>query len=244
VIDPLTHVAVIIPALNEEAALPTVLGAIPSWVRSVIVVDNGSTDRSASVARACGATVVTEPVRGYGAACLEGLAHLVAAPPDIVVFLDGDASDCPEEMADLVGPIVSGDADLVVGSRIIRATPGALTPQQRFGNWLATRLLHAWFGVRYTDLGPFRAIRYGDLVALDMRDRDFGWTVEMQAKAARTGLRHLEIPVSYHPRIGQSKISGTLRGTVLAGRKILLTLWRLRPPTTSIRPERSPIHAP
>jgi glycosyltransferase involved in cell wall biosynthesis len=222
------RIAVIIPALDEERSLPKVLGEIPRGLASeIVVVDNGSRDRTPEVARASGATVLREPRAGYGQACLTGIAYLAKSPPDVVVFVDGDYSDRASEMADLVAPIVEGRADFVVGSRVLGTRErGALAPHARWGNWLATRLLRALYGCRFTDLGPFRAIRYETLLALDMRDRDYGWTAEMQAKAARAGVRSAEVPVSYHRRIGKSKITGTVRGTVAAGYKILATiLW-------------------
>jgi glycosyltransferase involved in cell wall biosynthesis len=217
---------VVIPALDEERALPYVLTDIPRPpVRRVVVADNGSEDRTAEVARDWGAEVVTERRRGYGAACFRALEHLAEDPPDIVVFLDGDHSDHPEEIPRLVEPIARGEAELVVGSRTLGArTRGALTPQQLVGNAIACRALRAMYGVSYTDLGPFRAITWSALERLDMRDRDFGWTVEMQLKAAQQGLAHVEVPVSYRRRVGVSKISGTVRGTLSAGGKILYTL--------------------
>ena len=181
-------IAVVIPALDEEEAIGKVLRDIPDIVRQVVVVDNGSRDRTGEVARDLGALVVAEPRRGYGQACLTGIAQL--DHPDIVVFLDGDYSDHPEEMLDLVVPLVAGEADMVIGSRTLGARErGALLPQARFGNWLSTLLIRLLFGVSFTDLGPFRALRYDALKRLAMRDRDFGWTVEMQVKAARLGLR-------------------------------------------------------
>ncbi|MAC26202.1 MAG: UDP-glucose--dolichyl-phosphate glucosyltransferase [Sandaracinus sp.] len=224
---PPVRVDVIIPALNEEQALPRVLAAIPRPpVRRVVVADNGSTDRTAEVARAGGAEVVHQPEKGYGAACLEALAHLRSDPPEVVVFLDGDYSDHPEELPRLLAPLGAG-ADLVIGSRVRgRLQRGALTPQQRVGNAIACVALRALYGARYTDLGPFRAIRWEALERLGMRDRNFGWTVEMQIKAAQRGLRHAEVPVSYRPRVGTSKVSGTLRGSVGAGAKILWLLAR------------------
>ena len=221
-------VDVIIPALNEQDALPLVLRDIPRPpVRRVIVADNGSTDRTAEVALKNGAEVVHEPERGYGAACLKALAHLAADPPDIVVFLDGDYSDHPDELLSLIDPIRAGDADMVVGSRTRgRQERGALSPQQRAGNAVACGALRLMYGVRYTDLGPFRAIRWGALQALGMQDRNYGWTVEMQIKAAQRGITYREVPVSYRQRIGVSKVSGTVRGSVSAGAKILWLLGR------------------
>ena len=217
-------IGVVIPALNEEQAIGNVLAAIPRWVDDVVVVDNGSTDGTAQVVRTKGARLVTEPVRGYGAACQAGIRALRAS--DVVVFIDGDFSDRPEEMGSLVDPIVGGRADLVVGSRVTgRRQAGALSAQQRFGNWLACRLMRWFWDARYTDLGPFRAIGRPALERLDMRDRGFGWTVEMQIKGVRSGLRVQEIPVSYRRRIGVSKISGTLSGAVQAGFKIMFVIF-------------------
>jgi glycosyltransferase involved in cell wall biosynthesis len=225
--DRLSGVAVIIPALNEEASLPLVLADLPE-VGRVIVVDNGSTDATARVAVEGGAIVVPEPRRGYGAACLRGLAALAQAEADggdaprVVVFLDADYSDHPELLPGLVGPILDGTADLVLGSRLLgEREPGAMPPQSLFGNHLACFLMRHLFGARYTDLGPFRAIDYRKLLDLRMVDRDFGWTVEMQIKATRAGLRTSEIPVPYRRRIGESKISGTVIGSIKAGYKIL-----------------------
>lgn len=223
-------IGVVIPALNEEAAIGRVLADIPAWVDRVVVADNGSRDRTAEVARRAGATVVHEREPGYGAACLKGLAAL--ADVDIIVFLDGDYSDHPEEMAGLVAPILAGDYDLVLGSRVLgRREKGALTPQQHFGNWLATTLIRVIWGARFTDLGPFRAISRPSLERLAMADRNYGWTVEMQVKAAEQGLRALEIPVRYRRRIGVSKVSGTVKGSLKAGVKILSIIGRhaLRP---------------
>lgn len=219
------RIGCIIPALDEEAAIARVVGAVPDWVDCVIVVDNGSRDATAERARAAGAVVVAENERGYGAACLRGIAALPLV--DVVVFVDGDNSDHPEDMHALIDPIAAGTADFVVGSRVAgRAEKGALTPQQRFGNWLATRLIRAIWGVAWSDLGPFRAIRRDALDRLGMADRTFGWTVEMQIKAARAGLHAREVPVRYRRRIGISKISGTLRGSVLAGTRILSIIGR------------------
>ena len=221
-----SNIAVIIPVLNEEASIGRVLSAIPQWADDVIVVDNGSTDGTADAARAAGARVILEPRRGYGSACLAGIAALTE--PGVVVFLDGDFSDHPEEMHLLVDPIANGEGDLVVGSRTKGTREkGALTPQARFGNWLACALIRLFWRTTYTDLGPFRAIRTSSLRALHMADRDYGWTVEMQIKAARQGMRIQEAAVQYRRRIGRSKISGTVRGVVLAGTKILFTVFKL-----------------
>ena len=218
-------IAVVIPALDEEQAIGKVLRDIPEGASQVVVVDNGSRDRTAEVARGLGAEVVAEPRRGYGQACLTGIAELDR--PDIVVFLDGDYSDYPEEMSELVAPLLTGEADLVIGSRTLgQREKGALLPQARFGNWLSTLLIRLLFGVSFTDLGPFRALRFDALQRLAMQDRDFGWTVEMQVKAARLGLRAVEVPVRYRRRIGTSKITGTLSGTLRAGHKILWTIFR------------------
>jgi len=219
------RIAVIIPALNEERAVGNVIDAVPGWVDEIVVVNNGSTDRTVAVARAHGARVVNEARRGYGSACIAGLAAIKRV--DVVVFLDGDFSDRPEEMSRLVDPIVRDGADMVLGSRVRgNRDPGALTPQARFGNWLACGLVRLFWDADYTDLGPFRAIRYVSLMKLGMRDRDYGWTIEMQVKAVRWGLRVKEVPVSYRRRIGKSKISGTVRGSICAGVKILLTILR------------------
>ena len=228
----MANVYVIIPAFNEAGAIGKVIHAIPrGLVREIIVCDNNSTDATAQCAREAGATVVYAPEPGYGSACLRGIAYLksrtAADRPDIVVFLDGDYSDHPEEMPLLTAPIIEGGADLVIGSRVLgKAQKGALQPQQRFGNWLATRLILIIWGYRFTDLGPFRAISWEHLTTLQMTDPNYGWTVEMQVKAASQRLRCTEVPVSYSPRIGTSKVSGTVRGSILAGYKILWTIFR------------------
>lgn len=223
------RVGVVIPAFNEEESLPLVLRAIPSAeVDRVIVVDNASTDRTAQVARAGGAIVVREPRPGYGSACLAGIAWLGENdPPDTVVFLDGDYSDHPEELPTLVEPIRTGSAQMVIGSRVLgERERGALLPQARAGNWVACGMIRWLYGYRYTDLGPFRAITWSALESLAMRDTNFGWTAEMQVKALRKGLAVTEVPVSYRKRVGVSKITGTVRGTILAGYKILATVLR------------------
>ncbi|MGE0821256.1 MAG: glycosyltransferase family 2 protein [Candidatus Binatia bacterium] len=223
------RVAVLIPALNEETTLPRVLADIPrTAVHEVVVVDNGSTDRTAVVARAAGATILSENRRGYGWACLTGIDYLRDHPPDILVFLDGDYSDHPDELVQVIHPIVNEEYDLVIGSRTKgEAEPGALFLQARFGNALATWLIRWLYGFSYTDLGPFRAIRFRELLALGMTDKTYGWTVEMQIKALRHGLRVTEVPVRYRKRGGGvSKVSGTIKGTILAGYKILWTVFR------------------
>lgn len=222
------RVDVIIPALNEQDALPLVLRDIPrALVRRVVVADNGSTDDTALRAGENGAEVVFEPERGYGAACLKALAHLAPDPPDVVVFLDGDYSDHADEITLVVDPIARGEADLVIGSRARgQRERGALSAQQQVGNVIACSALRLFYGVRYSDLGPFRAIRWETLRHLQMVDRNYGWTVEMQIKAARAGVAYCEVPVSYRRRVGVSKVSGTLRGSVGAGVKILWLLGR------------------
>ena len=221
------NIVVIIPAFNEARSIGFVVGDIPKdLVNEVIVVNNTSTDETETNARNAGATVLREDQKGYGFACLCGLAYLAAKPegekPDIVVFLDGDYSDHPEQMPDLVTPITEKGYDFVIGSRALgKRESGAMTPQQVFGNWLATTLMHFLFNAKFTDLGPFRAINYQKLLELNMVDTTYGWTVEMQLKAARQKLRFLEVPVDYRKRIGVSKVSGTIKGTIMAGYKIL-----------------------
>ncbi len=220
------RISLIIPAFNEEESLPLVLRDLPrATLGEVIVVDNGSTDRSAEVAQAAGARVISEKRRGYGSACLAGIAAL--SPCEIVVFLDADYSDDPAQLPEVIAPILADRADLVVGSRMNEGCePGALLPQAAIGNRLAVFLIALFFRHRFTDLGPFRAIRREALERLKMRDTGFGWTVEMQVKAVLHGLRITEVPVRYRKRVGRSKITGTLRGTLFAGAKILYTIFR------------------
>lgn len=236
---PALRSAVVIPVFNERESLPLVVRAIPrAAVAEIVVVDNGSTDDTPLVARGLPVRLVREERRGYGRACLAGIAALAPAPPDVVVFLDGDYSDHPEELPRLLDAIRSG-ADLVIGSRALGdREPGALLPQARWGNALACFLIRVLYGHRYTDLGPFRAIRWHALRKLGMRDETFGWTVEMQVKALRHGLRVAEVPVSYRRRVGVSKITGTVSGTVKAGAKILWTIARYG--FLSRRPESAP----
>lgn len=221
---------VLIPAYNEENSVGKVVQALPRHLlRHIVVVNNNSNDATRATAEAAGAVVVDELQQGYGFACLRGMAWVAAQPqaPDIVVFIDADFSDRPDELPLLVAPIVNHGMDMVIGSRALgNREKGSMTPPQVFGNWLATTLLRWLYGVRYTDLGPFRAIRYAALLELGMRDTTYGWTVEMQLKAAKLKMRTMEVPVTYRRRIGFSKISGTVKGTVLAGYKIITTIFR------------------
>ena len=222
------RIAVLIPALNEEKSISRVLDDLPDAPNLVtIVADNGCTDRTAEVAREHGAVVVVEPRRGYGWACLAAMRTAQQYEPQVVVFLDADYSDHPEELPRVVAPILEGKADMVIGSRVLgNRQPGALLPQARFGNWLSTMLIYLFWRFRYSDLGPFRAIRWQALLALQMQDKTYGWTVEMQIKALKQGLRVMEVPVSYRKRIGQSKVTGTVSGTIKAGYKILWTIFK------------------
>jgi len=219
-------IKVIIPAFNEQDSIANVINDIPDIVNEVIVISNNSTDSTEINAKSAGATVLTENQKGYGYACLKGMEYIArfdkAQRPDIIVFLDGDYSDYPEELTKLVEPIINNNIDFVIGARVKRLREqGSMTPQQVFGNWLATFLMKFMFGAKFTDLGPFRAIKYDKLLALNMEDKTYGWTVEMQLKALKQKLTYVEIPVNYRNRIGVSKVSGTVKGSIFAGVKIL-----------------------
>lgn len=217
-------IKVIIPAYNEEASIGKVVAEIPEIVQEVIVVSNNSTDNTKKNARAAGATVLSEKRKGYGYACLKGMDYIAKQDPkpNIIVFLDGDYSDYPEELTKLVAPILEKDVDLVIGARVKKLREkGSMTSPQIFGNWLATSLMKLFFGARFTDLGPFRAIKYEKLLALQMEDKTYGWTVEMQLKALKKNYTYTEVPVNYKNRIGTSKVSGTVKGAIFAGVKIL-----------------------
>lgn len=217
-------IKVIIPAYNEQDSIANVINDIPSIVDEVIVVSNNSTDNTEENAKNAGATVLTENRKGYGYACLKGMDYVSKqeTKPSIIVFLDGDYSDYPEQLTEIVNPIINDNLDFVIGARVKRLREqGSMTPQQIFGNWLATFLMKLFFGAKFTDLGPFRAIKYDKLLALNMEDKTYGWTVEMQLKALKQKLSYTEIPVKYRNRIGVSKVSGTVKGSILAGVKIL-----------------------
>ena len=222
-------IKVIIPAYNEEDSIAKVINDIPTIVDEIIVISNNSTDKTEENAANAGATVLKESKRGYGYACLKGMDYIASTSlsdkekkPTIVVFLDGDYSDYPEQLTELVAPIINGNIDLVIGSRVKELREaGSMTPQQVFGNWLATFLMNIFFGAKFTDLGPFRAIKYQKLLQLKMEDKTYGWTVEMQLKAIKQHFSYKEVPMKYRNRIGISKVSGTLKGSILAGVKIL-----------------------
>lgn len=225
-------IAVIIPAFNETTSIGKVINDIPKdLVEEIIVVNNGSTDDTAMVAENAGATVLLEESKGYGFACLRGIKYLSekSTPVDVVVFIDGDYSDYPEQLPKLLEPIISENVDMVIGSRALgERQSGSMMPQQIFGNWLATNLIKLLYGVVYTDLGPFRAIKFPKLLELEMKDTTYGWTVEMQVKAAKRKFKSVEVAVDYRQRIGVSKITGTVKGTILAGYKIISTIFLLR----------------
>jgi len=217
-------ISVIIPAYNEADSIAKVIADIPAVVSEIIVVDNNSTDATSITATSAGAKVLLEPRKGYGYACLKGINYLSkrSNPPSIVVFMDGDYSDYPEDLHEIVKPITDGNVDFVIGARVKELREkGSMTPQQVFGNWLATSLMKVLFGARFTDLGPFRAITYERLMELEMADKTYGWTVEMQLKALKRKIAYAEVPVRYKKRIGTSKVSGTVKGTIFAGIKIL-----------------------
>lgn len=224
------NIKVIIPAFNEENGVGSVVKEIPKdLINEIVVVNNASTDKTEQAAKEAGATVLREEEKGYGRACLKGMDYIARQEikPDIIVFLDADHSDYPEEMPKLIKPILDQNVDLVIGSRARGVKEsGSMTPQQIVGNWLATTLLRLFYGVKFTDLGPFRAIKYESLMALNMQDKTYGWTVEMQLKAAKMGMKCEEVPVNYRNRIGFSKISGTVKGTIMAGYKIIWTIFK------------------
>ena len=219
-------IKIIIPAYNEEESIANVINDIPTIVDEIIVISNNSTDKTEVNATKAGATVLKESRKGYGYACLKGMEYIsnleISQQPDIIVFLDGDYSDYPAQLTELIAPIIDDNIDFVIGSRVkeLRET-GSMTPQQVFGNWLATFLMKVFFGAKFTDLGPFRAIKYQKLLQLKMEDKTYGWTVEMQLKAIKQHFSYLEVPMKYRNRIGVSKVSGTLKGTIFAGVKIL-----------------------
>ena len=222
-------IKLIIPAFNEENSITKVINDVPKIVDEIIVIDNNSTDETAKNAEKAGATVLKEVKKGYGFACLKGLDYIAnqTIKPTIVVFLDGDYSDYPAQLTSIVQPIIEENIDFVLGARVKELRePGAMTPQQFFGNWLATNLMKVFFGAKFTDLGPFRAIKYEKLVALKMTDTTYGWTVEMQLKVLKQKMSYLEIPVKYRTRIGISKVSGTVKGSIFAGVKILSWIFK------------------
>jgi glycosyltransferase involved in cell wall biosynthesis len=220
----MSKIQVIIPAYNEEKAITNVINEIPKIVNEVIVISNNSTDNTIKAAEAAGATVLSESRKGYGYACLKGMEYISnqEIKPDIIVFLDGDYSDYPAELIKIIAPILEENIDFVIGARVNSLREkNSMTPQQIFGNWLATFLMALFFKAKYTDLGPFRAIKYEKLLALGMRDKTYGWTVEMQLKVLKQNMSYVEIPVRYKNRIGVSKVSGTVKGSVMAGIKII-----------------------
>lgn len=223
-------ITVIIPAYNEEKSIGKVIQDIPGdSINHVIVVNNNSTDNTTEVAKNAGAIVLSEDRKGYGWACLKGIEYSKTLQTDIIIFMDGDYSDYPEEITKVLAPILEKDFDMVIGSRVLgKREKGALTPQQVFGNWLATRLIKLVYKAKFTDLGPFRAIKSDALEALNMTDKTYGWTIEMQIKAVKKKMLFCEVPVNYRKRIGVSKVSGTIKGTLLAGIKIIFAIWKYR----------------
>ncbi|WP_299898178.1 glycosyltransferase family 2 protein [uncultured Aquimarina sp.] len=222
-------IKVIIPAFNEEGSIGHVISEIPEVVSEIIVVSNNSTDNTEAVAKKAGATVLREEQMGYGYACLKGLSHIASQEitPEIIVFLDGDYSDYPEELLKIIDPIIHRDIDMVIGARDKKLREsGSMTIPQIFGNWLATSLMRLFFGAKFTDLGPFRAIKYDKLLELNMQDKTYGWTVEMQLKAIKKQFSYTEVPVRYKKRIGVSKVSGTIKGAIFAGVKILSWIFK------------------
>jgi len=222
-------IKVIIPAYNEQNSIAKVINDIPKIVDEVIVINNNSSDNTEINAKKAGATVLIERRKGYGYACLKGMDYIAKqkTKPEIVVFLDGDYSDYPEQLTAIIDPIIKDNIDFVIGSRVKELREdGAMTPQQIFGNWLATSLMKLFFGAKFTDLGPFRAIKYNKLLALKMEDKTYGWTVEMQLKALKQKLNYTEVPMKYRNRIGVSKVSGTVKGSIFAGIKILSWIFK------------------
>ncbi|WP_111309329.1 glycosyltransferase family 2 protein [Confluentibacter sediminis] len=225
----MTKIVAVIPAYNEGGSIANVIQDIPSIVKDIIVVNNNSTDDTENNAKRAGAIVLTETRKGYGYACLKGIDYLAnqQEKPDIVVFIDGDYSDYPEELIKIIDPILNHNIDFVIGARVKELREeGSMTPQQIFGNWLATFLMKYMFGSKFTDLGPFRAIKYNALLGLNMQDKTYGWTVEMQLKALKQRLSYREVPVKYRHRIGVSKVSGTIKGSIFAGIKILSWIFK------------------
>lgn len=224
------RISVVIPAFNEEKSIPLVIKDIPKeWIDEVIVVSNNSTDKTDEVAQEAGATVLRENRKGYGWACLLGIEYAVNQKSDIIVFLDGDYSDYPQQIPEVLAPILINNVDLVIGSRALGVREkGSMTFPQIFGNWLATNMMRVFYGVKYTDLGPFRAIKVDKLLSLNMSDKTYGWTIEMQIKAAKNKLTYAEVPVNYKNRIGKSKVSGTVKGTIMAGIKIIGAVFKYK----------------
>lgn len=224
------RISIVIPAFNEEKSIPLVIKDIPKeWIDEVIVVSNNSTDKTDEVAQEAGATVLRENRKGYGWACLLGIEYAVNQESDIIVFLDGDYSDYPQQIPEVLAPILINNVDLVIGSRALGVREkGSMTFPQIFGNWLATNMMRVFYSVKYTDLGPFRAIKVDKLLSLNMSDKTYGWTIEMQIKAAKNKLTYAEVPVNYKNRIGKSKVSGTVKGTIMAGIKIIGAIFKYK----------------